>query len=281
MFSFLKKITERPAPYASYTAEALWNDPYISKQMLKCHLDPSSDLASRNIKFVEASAAFLQSRFNLGHGKTVIDFGCGPGLYTTRFARMGCKVTGIDFSINSIEYARNEADKLGLDVTYLHLNYLDYRAAETHDLATMIFCDYCVLSEKQRKKLLKIMKDSITNYGYIFMDICSEHMYEMIEEGTCLQRVDKEGFWSAKPHYEFRTTFKYDEYRVSLEKFTIVEEKGSFEIFNWLKYFTPEELTQEFEDSGLEVSEIYMNFGGTSCIDESEVMAVVAHKVKV
>ena len=278
MFHKLDKITAKPELYAFYTAEALWNDPYISKQMLKAHLNPLLDSASRNHAFIEASAAFMQSRFDLGKGKSVIDFGCGPGLYTTRFAQMGCGVRGLDFSINSLDYARKEAQQADLEIEYLQQNYLDYQAAEKFDLAVMIYCDYCALSNGQRKRLLKIMQDSIKDDGYIFMDVCTEQMYERIEEVTTLQRIEKEGFWSARPHYVFHSTFKYDADRVSLDKYTIIEEEKTFEIYNWLKYFTPEELSRELEESGLEITEIYSDFGGTSQMEGSEAMAVITQK---
>lgn len=276
MFTQLKKITQKPELYAFYTAETLWNDPYISRQMLKAHLNPLLDSASRNHAFIDSSVAFLKERFDLGKGKSVIDFGCGPGLYATRLAQLGCKVRGLDFSANSINYAREEAQKEGLDIEYLYQNYLEYQPSDKFDLAIMIFCDYCVLSDEQRKKLLGIMKASLKEGGHIFLDVCTENMYEKIDEGTSLNKIEKDGFWSASPHFEFISAFKYDKNRVSLEKYTIIEEGRTLEIYNWLKHFTPEELTQEFQENGLEIIEMYPGFGGLAPGEGSETMAVVA-----
>ena len=278
MFHHLDKIIQKPELYSVDTAEALWTDPYISQQILKAHLDPASDLASKNHRFINSSVAFLQGRFNLGEGKSVMDFGCGPGLYTTRFAQLGCQVRGLDFSINSIDYARKEAERLGLNIEYLHQNYFEYQPTPTFDLVTMIFCGYSILNAVQRKELLKIMRSSLKKDGYIFLDVCTESLYEQIEEGTSLQRIEKDGFWSASPHFEFTSAFKYEENLVSLEKYTIVEEARTFEIYNWLKYFTPEELSREFEANGLEIIEMYPDFGSLSGRGESEIMAVVAQR---
>ncbi len=278
MFEQLNKITEKPDLYSCYTAEALWNDPYISKQMLKNHLNPSVDLASRKFDFIDASVNFIHNRFNMGEGKSVIDFGCGPGLYTTRLAQLGCKVRGLDFSINSIDYARTESARHGLDIEYLNLNYLDYQAKETFDLVTMIYCDYCVLSDDQRKTLLKIMKNSMKYNGHIFMDVCSNRMYENIEEGTAFELIVKDGFWSAQRHYVFKSTFKYDINRVSLEKYTIFENDRNIEILNWLKYFTINELSNEFEENGMEILEVYSDVRGTPYDITSDIIAVVLGK---
>jgi SAM-dependent methyltransferase len=280
MFCQLNRIAEKPDLHAVYTAEALWNNPYISRKMLEYHLDSASDLASRNFGFIEASVAFMKERFKIGGGKAVIDFGCGPGLYTTRFARLGSKVRGLDFSVNSIDYARKEAATLGLDIEYLHQNYLDYQASEIFDLVTMIFCDYCVLSDSQRKLLLRILKDSMKEDGHIFMDVCTGRMYQKIEEGISFQCFKDGGFWSPRHHYEFKSTFKYDVSRVSLDKYTIVEEKKTFEIYNWLKHFTLAELEKEFKESGLEIAEVYSDVRGTPYSTASEVMAVVGKSIK-
>ena len=66
----------------------------------------------------------MKSRLDIGSNTTVFDYGCGPGLYTSRFARMGANVTGIDFSERSIQYATDLAAKEGLAISYILEDYL-------------------------------------------------------------------------------------------------------------------------------------------------------------
>lgn len=278
MFEQLSRITKKPDLYCCYTAEILWNDPYISRQMLKLHLNPEEELASRKMDFIEASAAFMQQKFGLREGKTVLDFGCGPGLYTTRFARLGCKVNGLDFSAQSIDYARMEAVRQGLDIEYRLINYLDYQASEAFDLVTMIYCDYCVLNDKQRKLLLKIMNECLKDDGFIFMDVCSEPMYKNLKEGTTFELIEKDGFWTPGCHYVFKSAFKYDLNRVSLEKYSVWEKERNIEIYNWLKYFTIAELSQELRENGLDILEVYSDVKGTPHHAASDILAVVIGK---
>ncbi len=106
MYEQLIHINERPFPFSIYTADTLWTDPHIARQMLKAHLNPDTDSASRRPAFIEASVNWLQQRFNIGPGTRLADFGCGPGLYTTRLAQLGAAVTGIDFSENSLGMQR-------------------------------------------------------------------------------------------------------------------------------------------------------------------------------
>jgi 2-polyprenyl-3-methyl-5-hydroxy-6-metoxy-1,4-benzoquinol methylase len=278
MFNQLNKICVKPSLYCSYTADILWNDPYISQQMLKYHLDPSVDLASRRPEFIEASLAFMQEQFKLGKGKSVMDFGCGPGLYSSKWAHLGCMVRGLDFSINSIKYARKEAAKLGLNIDYQCVNYLDYQDRGAFDLVTMIFCDYCALNDDQRRTVLKIMRDNLKDDGYIFMDVQTEHWYKEIKEGTSFEIVAEKGFWSPQRHYVFQSTFKYDTDRVCLDKYTIIEKDRILEIYNWLKGFTVSSLNSELEANGLEIVNVYSDVRGMPFSIESDTMAVVIGK---
>jgi 2-polyprenyl-6-hydroxyphenyl methylase/3-demethylubiquinone-9 3-methyltransferase len=49
-------------------------------------------------------------------GKSALDIGCGGGLLAEEFARLGCKVTGIDPSERSLQTARAHAKQSGLDI---------------------------------------------------------------------------------------------------------------------------------------------------------------------
>ncbi len=152
MFKELKEINSRPAPFQFYTADELWTNEHTSKQMLEYHLNESIDASSRNKSFIERSAEWIVSHFEVDKNTKIADFGCGPGLYTTRLAERGAIVTGIDFSENSLKYAKHVAAKKDLKINYVLTNYLDFETTNSFDLITMIMCDFCVLSPEQRKK---------------------------------------------------------------------------------------------------------------------------------
>ncbi len=51
-------------------------------------------------------------------GKAVLDIGCGGGILAEEFARLGCRVTGVDPSESSLETARAHAGQSGLEIDY-------------------------------------------------------------------------------------------------------------------------------------------------------------------
>ena len=154
MFEGLQEINTRPNPFEFYSASELWADDHTSKKMLEYHLNEAVDMSSRRHEFIDRSAQWIVSRFSLGEGLAVADFGCGPGLYTSRLAESGAAITGIDFSERSISYAQNAAAGKGLEIEYMCQDYLTFDTRKRFDLITMIFCDFCALSPTQRSGLL-------------------------------------------------------------------------------------------------------------------------------
>lgn len=278
MFNELKKINKRPEPFEFITTEVLWNDPHISKQMLATHLKEDVNLASRKMEFIDKSVEWIASRFSVGEGTRICDFGCGPGLYTIRLAQKGAKVTGLDFSERSIAYARNAASETGLSIEYVLTDYLAYETAEKFDLITMIYCDFCALSPEQRSRLLGKFRGMLKEGGALLFDVCSVPAFEKREEAVTYAYQQFDGFWSAEDYYSFMNTYKYPDEKVVLDQYTIVEENRTWQVYNWLKYFTPETLTVEVEACGLQVVELLGDVAGAPFDPAADEFAVVIQK---
>jgi SAM-dependent methyltransferase len=262
LFETLVRINQRPEVYSRYTADALWTSPDISEMMLRYHLDGEVDLASRRTDFIESSFAWISDRFGLGPGKRVIDLGCGPGLYVSRLARTGAQITGVDFSPRSIEYARERAEREGIDVDYRLGDYLALDIEPGYDLATMIMCDYCALSPSQRRKLLQRVGELLKPGGAFLFDVHSEAYFETWDEMAVYGERMMDGFWSAQPYFGFQNTFKYEEEKVVLERYLIVERDRQTEYFNWFQHYSVASLSEEVESAGLFVEDLYGDVAG-------------------
>ncbi len=276
MFELLEKINRRPEPYEFYTTPDMWNDPYVSGQMLKYHLMEDVDLASRNMDFIDRSANWIINEFKIGNETSVCDFGCGPGLYTARFAGTGADVTGIDLSESSIEYALKESLRNDLPVNYVIANYLEYDTNKKFDLITLIFCDFCVLNPKQRDILLAKFVKLLQPNGKLLVDVSTHHYFYNVEPTYNYEYVKANGFWSAESHYVFNHTFKYDGKKLLLNKHAIIEKNRTREFFNWLKCYSLPELRDLFSRHGLEITNCFGNIAGDSLNDDSNEMAVIA-----
>jgi SAM-dependent methyltransferase len=246
--------------------------------MLRYHLDDSTELASRNSTFINRSVDWILERFAVSKGTRICDLGCGPGLYSTRLTRSGALVTGIDFSDNSIRYARETARDEGLAINYLHDNYLEHLPGGPFDLVVMIYCDFCVLSPQQRNVLLNRIREILGPAGAFFLDVCSMRLYESTEEVSSLEDHPDGGFWSSVPHFALNKSFLYPDARLILHKHTIIEEGRTREIFNWLQCYDLESLRVEFAMAGFDIAEHLSNVAGDPWQSESHEIAVIAKR---
>ncbi len=278
MYEQLKEINKKPKVFEFYTAESLWNDSYRSQQMLSYHLNEDIDVASRNRVFIDNSVKWIVSKFSLYESSKICDFGCGPGLYASSFARIGAEVTDIDFSKHSIEYAKAYAKKEGLKINYINKNYLEFEKDERYDLITMIMCDFCALSPAQRKVLLRKFYSLLDENGCVLLDIYSLSGFEQREEVASYEHNQLNKFWSENDYYGFVNTFKYEKEKVVLDKYTIVEENDFKVVYNWLQYFSIEMIKSEFSEAGFIIKEIYADVSGTEYSESKSEFAVVAVK---
>ena len=278
MFEELERINERPEPFQFYTASNLWTDEHTSRQMLSFHLNEASDVSSRNAEFINRSVEWIASEFNIGKDFKIADFGCGPGLYAAPLAKHGANVTGIDFSGRSIEYAKKIATREQLNISYVKQNYLEFETEDRFDLVLMIMCDFCALSPTQRNGLLSKFYRILKPSGSVLLDVYSLSAFEQKEEVAIYEINQLNGFWSPNKYYGFLNTFKYDEEKVALDKYTIIELDRTREVYNWLQYFAPKDLEREFIEAGFSVKGLFSDVAGTPYDRKSREFAVIANK---
>ncbi|NNG25972.1 MAG: methyltransferase domain-containing protein [Ignavibacteriaceae bacterium] len=279
MFKELKDINKRPLPFQFYTAKELWTNEHTANQMLDYHLNETIDVSSRNKSFIEHSVEWIVSHFGVDKNTEVVDFGCGPGLYTTRLAERDAIVTGIDFSENSIRYAKQVAAEKNLEINYVLTNYLDFETTNNFDLITMIMCDFCALSPEQRKIMLSKFYSLLKPDGLVLLDVYSLNSFNQKEESATYELNQLNSFWSPEDYYCFVNTFKYEEEKVILDKYTIIEESRKRIVFNWLQYFSKESLKKEIEENGFKVEKIYSDVAGKPFDIESTEIAIVVKKL--
>lgn len=278
MFKALEKISTRPKPFEFYTAGDLWTGEHTSKQMLSFHLNAELDVSSRNAAFIDRSVDWIVSRFNVGSGTKIADFGCGPGLYAVKLAQRQAAVTGIDFSNRSIQYAKEFSRQKGLSIHYVNQNYLEFETDDRFHLILMIMCDFCALSPGQRRHMLNKFYTLLDSGGSILLDVYSLKAFEQREEAATYEENLLDGFWSQNKYYGFLNTFKYEQEKVILDKYTIVEAERAQTVYNWMQCFSPETLEKEFAECGFAIEKFYSDVAGSPYNPETVEFAVVAKR---
>lgn len=277
MFNELCTLLKKPEKFTQ-SKNIFWKDEYISKELLKVHLDFSSDGASRKLDFIQKSSKWISKIAPPDIYSDILDLGCGPGLYTEQFKQLGYNVTGIDFSETSIAYAKQSARKKHLDIRYLHESYLDLSERNQFELATLIYCDYGALSPANRKKLLNNVYRALKPNGKFLLDVFSVHKFTQLNEETTWNISERKGFWSPQKYIELKGTYKYPS-NVLLEQYTILTEAEKKNYYVWSSYFTKESLAEEAKNAGFKVNQFYGNVAGKPYHKNGETIAVLLEKI--
>lgn len=240
MFKELVQYTGKPALFTKGTAN-FWDDPHISKHLLEAHLNPNRDAASRRPakieKIIEWLANYLPQR------ASILDLGCGPGLYTERLASLGHQVTGVDFSRRSIAFAEASAKEKGLSIDYVYENYLEIDYQEQFDMVLLIYCDFGALVDADRDLLLQKVHAALKPGGLFIFDVCTDQFGCPIEEKQSWAIAD-EGFWAAGPHCALSQSFHYPEEKVLLRQHVVILDDGSHDVYRvYDHYYSESDLT--------------------------------------
>lgn len=271
----LARETEKPPLFEQ--TDAFWLDPYVSKHILHAHLDPNTDDASRRPETIRASAGWIADQAGGGAGRKLLDLGCGPGLYCEEFTRLGFDVTGVDFSANSLAHAKTTAERKGLAIRYLEKNYVTDELPRGFDVITLIYGDFCVLSNPDRDLLLWKIRGLLAPGGIFVFDVFTRSYVDRTGTKTDWYIQIDDGFWHPDPHLVLEQGFEYREEQVYLNQYIILPEATKAKTFHiWHRYYTREAIREVLEKHKLTIRAEHADLLGTSIDASNEWIGIIA-----
>ncbi|WP_292470689.1 class I SAM-dependent methyltransferase [Methanolobus sp.] len=254
-FTDIIEFTKKPQLYAEGNT-VMWTDAHISKQLLNIHLNQDIDLASRRRSSIESTVGWILNSVNM-EKMNILDLGCGPGLYCEIMTKRGHKVTGVDFSKNSIEYARKEAMKKGMGIEYVNQNYLELNEENKYDLVMMVFTDLGVLKPHEREILIRNVHRGLKPGGTFIFDVLSDRNLDTkVSERTW--EMEESGFWKDSPCMILSDSFLYLDEKVILYQHIVMDESDNFDVYRfWTHFFESDDLRKMLEPEGFENIECF------------------------
>jgi SAM-dependent methyltransferase len=258
---------------------SFWDDSYISKSMLEAHLDQTHDGASRRTAEIEKMVSHLTISGFLKAGDRVLDLGCGPGLYSSKLCLEGMKVTGIDLSRKSVDYARTQAEKEQLDVDYICTDFFDIKYEGSFDAVLQVYGEICTFSDEKRDLLLYLVHRVLKDNGIFIFDV-STRALRMREGLKNRWYVSEGGFWRPGRHLVLEEGFDYQENDTWLNQYIVVEENGMVKVYRlWLHDYSLDTISRALEQSGFKVEQAWNSLSGEPYTEDGDWIAVAARKV--
>lgn len=254
------------------TNSNIWTDPYIQQQMLKEHLNPMSDGASRKQESILKITDFVRSQSK--PKSRLLDLGCGPGLYTTLFKDKGYEVTGVDFNKASIEYATTERK----DIHYIFGDYMNEYPDGKYDAVILIYCDLGTHSDNNRDKLLKNIYRSLDAGGTFIFDVFTEDLIKDKSECKNWDYAPTGGFWDENGYLLLNQTFHYPQANAFAYQYNLLTQSETKHFIVWDRYYSEDEITLALKNIGFRKVTIHKNILDGNNFTSNNEMFVVAEK---
>lgn len=241
------KTVGNPTPYDKGT-DIMWTDKHIAKFLLDAHINPEIGVASRTSKDIDKTVDMIDKMIQ--PGSEILDLGCGPGLYAERLSKKGHKVTGVDFSKNSIDYAIKQCEQSRSNIKYINDNYLNLDFEGQFDFIMMIYCDFGVLVPEERISLMKMIHKALKPGGIFLFDAIDAETIERLNFNSSWE-MSESGFWKPTPYICLSRSFHFKENKATLDQHLVIGDDDSFRLYRfWNHYFNQEDVEKIFGPIG-------------------------------
>lgn len=254
-----------------------WDDPHISKGMLDAHLDPLHESASRRPETIDQEVNNLVSPSCFKKGDKVLDMGCGPGLYAVRLAARDIKVTGIDISERSLNYAVAQSRKYGLDIEFRKLSFFDIDYENEFDAAFQAFGEMGAFSDEKRDILFAKIHKALKHGGLFIFDLTTPALKQSPGSQNNWYLADG-GFWRPGLHMTMELRFDYPEADVFLNQYIVMDEDKLTVYRIWNHNYTPDTIRPALEKAGFRLEHTWTSLAGAPYRAGSEWLGVAARK---
>jgi SAM-dependent methyltransferase len=200
-----------------------WNDPGFSQRMLREHLSQEHDAASRRLAVIDRHVDWIHKKLLSGQPTRVLDLGCGPGLYTSRLARLGHQCTGIDFSPASIVYASEQAQSQRLACRYVQADIRTADYGTGYGLAMLIFGELNVFAPSDARAILRRTHEALDETGILLLE---PHTFAAVQGAgsqPCTWYSSDSGLFSHRKHLCLNESFWDAHSSVATQRYHIVD----------------------------------------------------------
>ena len=265
------EMLRKPEPFQPGTI-TLWSNEYIGKNVLKKHLDYEVDSGSRRLTTIKRSVDWILK--NHYTASSVLDVGCGPGLYAPFLCKNGLEYDGFDISPYQIEYAEKNNFTPG-KTQFKVSDFRTWNSGKKYDIILLLYGIYSFYCFDDRILFLKKLRGNLSEKGCVIIEVFTEKHYRCRKDSTDWEFIEKDGFWCEKPYLELNAFRRYDERNLMLVQAAVISR--TVEIWNsWIQVFSLETIQKELREAGFTDCEVFGSCFGEAYTPESDVLCICA-----
>jgi SAM-dependent methyltransferase len=268
-----------PEPWAE-GEKIPWDAPDFSRRMLGVHLSQEHDAASRRFEIVDSHVRWIHDEVLEGNPTQILDLGCGPGLYTSRLARLGHRCLGIDFSPASIAYARERAEEEGLECTYVQQDIRTAQYGDGYGLVMSIFGEFNVFRPAEARAILEKAHGALAPNGFVLLEPHTFETVVKIGRRPSSWYSREKGLFSDEPHLCLQESFWDAEGEVAMERYYVVSAQTGEVVRHSAstQAYTNEQYRALLVECGFSEVAFHPSMGGSADSAVSDLMVVLAQK---
>jgi SAM-dependent methyltransferase len=277
----LDLLRRSPVPIPWEEGEKIpWNDPEFSERMLREHLSQEHDAASRRSAKINAHVAWIHRVLLEERPSKVLDLCCGPGLYTSRLARMGHECVGIDYGPASVAHAVRLAQEERLRCIYLQEDVRKARYGAGYHLTMLIFGEFNVFHPLDARRILRRAHAALSSGGTLLLEPQRFEAIQREGESGGRWQSQAEGLFSDRPHLYLEEHFWDSQSCTATTRYHIVD-AASGDVAthaSTAQAYTQEDMTKLLVGCGFQEPRFYPSLLGELDESQGELFVVTAHR---
>jgi SAM-dependent methyltransferase len=277
--SLLDLVRRRPVAAPWQDGDNIpWHEAGFSERMLNEHLSQDHDAASRRGAIIDQHVAWLHTAMLSSTPARVLDLGCGPGLYTSRLARLGHECVGIDYSPASIDHAAEEARRGDLRCEYRREDIRQAEYGGPFGLAMLINGEFNVFAPDDVKAILRKCRAALAPGGQLVLE---PHVFDTLrsrgEGGRSWYSADC-ALFSDRPHLLLEENFWHADVHVATTRFLLVDAATGEVTTHAASYqaYTQEEYRSVLKECGFHEVRFHASLTGQADQSSPEYLVLVA-----
>lgn len=221
----------------------------------------------------EAETRFIAESLAIPEGGDVLDLACGFGRHAIGMARLGFRVTGVDFNARYLDLATSDAEAAGVHVTWrtADMRALGYERA--FDGIYSYFTSFGYFDDDDNERVLAELARALRPGGRVLLEMMNrDWLLTHPQQRTWTQREDGALLME-------ESTLELVPSRV-VSRQLLIDPKGGTQVTKqfFLRTYTCAELSALLRRHGLEVNDVTGGVSGEPYGTDSRRLAIVAER---